>query len=89
MDTWVWIVIAVAVVVIVGLIVWSARRARERQLESKRNEARELRQEAEAKTQRAVRRASIADELADRAHVERQEAEVAARRADDVDPDVD
>jgi Flp pilus assembly protein TadB len=79
----------VAVVVIVGVIFWSARRARERQLESKRNEARELRQQAEAKTQRAERRASVADELTDRARVEQQEAQVAARRADEVDPDVD
>jgi hypothetical protein len=33
--------------------------------------------------------ASVADELAERARVERKEAEVAAHRADEVDPDVD
>jgi Flp pilus assembly protein TadB len=89
MDTGVWIVIAAAAVLIIGLILWSARRARERKLEEQRNEARELRSQAEAKTQRAERRASVADKLADRARVERQAAQVAARRADEVDPDVD
>jgi hypothetical protein len=52
MDTWVWIVIAVAAVLVVALLLLSARRARERRLESKRSEALELRKQAEAKSQR-------------------------------------
>jgi hypothetical protein len=67
----------------------SARRARERRLESKRSEALELRKQAESKSQRAEHRASVANELAERAQAEQKEAEVAARRADEVDPDVD
>ena len=89
MDTWVWSVIAGAAVAAIALIVFAAKRARERRLESKRDEALELRRQAEAQTQRAEHRASVADGLAERARVERQEAQVAARRADEVDPDVD
>jgi uncharacterized protein HemX len=82
-------VIAVAAVVVLGLVLWSALKARHRRLESKRSEALQLRRQAEQKTQRAEHRASVADELAERARAERQEAQVAARRADEVDPDVD
>jgi FtsZ-interacting cell division protein ZipA len=89
MDTWVWIVIAVAALVVLGLVLVGALKARERRLEGKRSEAVELRRQAEMKTERAENRASVADELAERARVERKEAAVAARRADDVDPDVD
>jgi Flp pilus assembly protein TadB len=89
MATWVWIVIAVAALVVLGLLLWSAQKARERRLESKRTEAVELRRQAEAKVQRSEHRASVADELAERARVEREEAQVAARQADEVDPDVD
>jgi len=49
----------------------------------------ELRKQAESKSQRAEHRASVANELAERARADQKEAEVAARRADEVDPDVD
>jgi FtsZ-interacting cell division protein ZipA len=89
MATWVWIVIAVGALVVLGLLLWSAQKTRERRLEAKRSEAVELRRQAEAKVQRSEHRASVAEELAEHARVERQEAEVASRRADEVDPDVD
>jgi hypothetical protein len=76
-------------VVVIGLLILSARKARQRRLESKRGEARELRTQAQATAERAEHRAATADELAQRARVERGEAEAAARRANEVDPDVD
>jgi FtsZ-interacting cell division protein ZipA len=82
-------VIAVAAVVVLGLVLFGAWKGRERRLEGKRSEALQLRRQAEQKTQQAEHRASVADELAERARAERQEAQVAARRADEVDPDVD
>jgi flagellar biosynthesis/type III secretory pathway M-ring protein FliF/YscJ len=89
MDVWIWIVIAVAAVIVLGLIVFAMRRARERRLEAKRQEAFELRQQAESKVLRAEHRTSVADELAERARKERREADLVAQRADEVDPDVD
>jgi FtsZ-interacting cell division protein ZipA len=89
MNTWIWIVIAVGVLIVLGLLFVSSRKARERRLDSKRAEASNLRRQAEAKAQHAEHRASVADELSQRTTVERQEARVAARRADEVDPDVD
>ena len=89
MNTWIWIVIAVGALIVLGLLLVSGRKARERRLDSKREEASNLRRQAETKAQRAEHRASVAEELSQRATVERQEAVVAARRADEVDPDVD
>lgn len=89
MDTWMWIVIAVAAIVLLAVVLFAARRARERRLEEKRTEAAELRRQSEAKLQRSEHRSSVADDLAERARQERREAQVAAQRADDVDPDVD
>ena len=84
-----WIVIAVAAIVVLAIVLVVVSRARERRLEQKREEATELRRQSEAKLQRSEHRSSVADDLADRARLERREAEVAAQRADEVDPDVD
>ena len=46
MDTWVIVLIIIAAIVLVGIIVVGGRRARERQLDSKRSEAAHLRTEA-------------------------------------------
>lgn len=89
MATWVWIVIAVAALIVVGIVAVGAWKGRERRLESKRTEAQGLRRQAEQQSRRAQERSALADELADRAQGERQEAQVAGRRADEVDPDVD
>jgi flagellar biosynthesis/type III secretory pathway M-ring protein FliF/YscJ len=89
MSTWTWIVIAVAALIVLAIVLWGVQKGRERRLESKREEASNLRQQAETKAQRAEHRSSVADELSQRATVEREEAQVAARRADEVDPDVD
>ena len=84
-----WIVIAVAAIVVLAVVAFAILRARARHLEEKRREATELRRQSEAKLQRSEHRSSVADDLAERARRERQEAEVTARRADEVDPDVD
>jgi Flp pilus assembly protein TadB len=89
MDVWVWIVIAVAAVLLVGLVIFAGRRARDRRIENKRVEARELRQEAEMRTRRADERELVAQEQAEQAQRERSGAEEAAERARRVDPDVD
>ena len=89
MATWVWIVIAAAALIVLGLVVIGAWKGRERRLESKRTEAQGLRRQAEQQSRRAQERGALAEELAERSRGERQEAQVAARRADEVDPDVD
>ncbi len=89
MDVWVWIVIAVAAVLLVGLVIFAGRRARDRRIENKRVEARELRQEAEMRGRRAEERELVAQEQAEQAQRERRGAEEAAERARRVDPDVD
>jgi heme exporter protein D len=48
MATWIWIVIAIAVVVVLVLIVLGAMRGRQKQLEQRRDEAQQLRQQAAA-----------------------------------------
>jgi Flp pilus assembly protein TadB len=89
MDAWVWIVIAVAAILLVGLVIFGGRRARERQIENKRVEAHELRQEADMRARRAEERELVAQEQAEQAQRERSGAEEAAERARRVDPDVD
>jgi hypothetical protein len=65
------------------------RRAKERRLESKREEAQELRSGAGEQARRAQEREELAEEQAERARRERAEADERARRADEVDPDVE
>ena len=89
MDTWVWIVIAVVAVVAIALIVWGGRRAKERRLEGKREEAGQLRQEAAQRAQAAQHRESLIAEQEDRLREERAAAEAHARRADELDPDIE
>jgi FtsZ-interacting cell division protein ZipA len=89
MDTWLIILIVVAAVVVLAIAFVAWRRAQERRIEGKRDEARELRSQAEVQAHRADARASLAEEEAERADRERVEAREQARRADELDPDVD
>jgi flagellar biosynthesis/type III secretory pathway M-ring protein FliF/YscJ len=90
MDDWFWILIVViAVIVVLGIIWWAVTRGRERRLEAKRTEAAELRNEAGTRMRRSEERQSLAEEQAEAARRERIEAETAAERAADVDPDID
>jgi flagellar biosynthesis/type III secretory pathway M-ring protein FliF/YscJ len=88
MDWWIIRLIVLGVVVLAAAFV-ASRRARERQLASRREEAGELRTTAEEQANRADQRASLAEEEAERASRERAEAEERLRRADELDPDVD
>jgi flagellar biosynthesis/type III secretory pathway M-ring protein FliF/YscJ len=88
MDTWI-IVLIIGVLIALAIAFVLSRRARERQLEGRREEATELRSTAEDQTQRAEQRASLAEEQAEQARRERAEAEERLRRADELDPDAD
>jgi flagellar biosynthesis/type III secretory pathway M-ring protein FliF/YscJ len=88
MDTWLILLIIGALIVLAAAFV-ASRRARERQLESHREEASELRSGAEDQARRADQRAELAEEQAEQARREREEAEERVRRADELDPDVD
>jgi predicted Holliday junction resolvase-like endonuclease len=87
MATWVWIVIIVVALLVVAGVIFGIRRARERQLESKRQEAAELRGTAAAQARRADEREALARETAKQAEEDRSRAEEASRRAAEVDPD--
>lgn len=89
MDTWVWIVIAaVALAVLVLLVAVFRRNTGTRQLDKKRAQAGELRQEAQQRMGTAGEREAVATQETERARREREAAGEALRRADDVDPDV-
>jgi hypothetical protein len=82
-------VFVIAILIVAAIAVVVSRRAKERQLENRREEAHELRSGAEVQAHRAEERASLAEEQADRAERERAEAREQARRADELDPDVE
>jgi Tfp pilus assembly protein PilO len=89
MDTWIILLIIAGVILVLAIAYFASRRARERQLESKREDARELRSTAADQARRADERAALAEEQAEQARKERVQAEEQVRRADEVDPDVD
>jgi FtsZ-interacting cell division protein ZipA len=88
MDTWI-ILVIIGVLVVLAIAFFASRRARERQLEGHREEAREMRSTAESQAHRAEERASMAEEQAEQARRERAEADEQLRQADELDPDVD
>ena len=69
MDAWIWILIVVAVVVVLALI-WLSKQ-RSRRLDEQREEARELRQQAESRSEEADERRAAADQMAQRAEADR------------------
>lgn len=89
MDSWIWILIVLGVLLLVGIIIVGGRNARTKRLEGKRVEATELRRDAQQQGEQAEQRESFATEEADRARREREAARERARRADEVDPDVE
>jgi FtsZ-interacting cell division protein ZipA len=88
MSTWIWILIAIAVIVVLALVVAGSRRAKERRLEGKREEAGQLRQEAAARADSAQHREALVTEQQEKLREERAAAEAHAQRADEIDPDV-
>jgi hypothetical protein len=103
MDAGVIVVIVVAALIVLALLVWLGRRGRERRLDTRRHEAREIRREAEVGRAQADQTRAEAEERAARARREeataREQAALAEERqreardrhleAARVDPDVD
>ena len=89
MDTWLIVVIAVAAVLLVAVVLWALSRTRNRKLDERRVEASQHREKAELQSFRAREREAAAQDELERAQNEREVAEAHARRADEVDPDVD
>lgn len=87
MPIWVWILIAIGALVLLAVLLLGGRRAKEKRTVQKREEAHELRREAEVRTQRAEEREAVAQEQADEARAERKQAAEVAERAGRVDPD--
>ena len=89
MPTWAVVLIVVGAIVVVAGIAIGATRARNERLERQRAEASELRREADRRYASAKETGVMAEEQAQAAHRERTAAAAAARRADEIDPDVD
>jgi flagellar biosynthesis/type III secretory pathway M-ring protein FliF/YscJ len=87
MATWIWIVIAVGAMLVLALAALGVVRGREKRLAERREQAQELRQEAEMRTQQAVERERVAEEQAQQAREARKVAAEAGARADRIDPD--
>jgi hypothetical protein len=83
MDTGVIIAIVVGALVLIAAIVLASRMARERRLEGKRDQAREVRQEAQIRGAKADRQHAEAEERAARARKEQAIAEEQAAKADE------
>jgi uncharacterized protein HemX len=85
MAAWVWIVIAIGVLIVLGLVVFGMRRGREKA--QRREQAQQLRQEADTRTQQALERERVAEEQAKQARESRRVAAEVGARADQIDPD--
>ena len=80
MATWIWIVIAIGALLVLGLLIFGSLRARDKKLTEWREQAQELRQEAD-------RRARVAEGHELEAREARREAAEVGARADRLDPD--
>jgi FtsZ-interacting cell division protein ZipA len=103
MDAGVIVAIVIAALIVLALLVWLGRRGRERRLDTRRDEARQIRREAEVSRAQADRTRAEAEERAARArreeatareqaaHAEERQREARDRHmeAASVDPDVD
>ena len=80
MATWIWIVIAAAAVIVIGLAVLGGMQRRQKALNERRDQARQLRQEADS-------REALAREHEEHAMEARRAAAQVGSRADELDPD--
>jgi FtsZ-interacting cell division protein ZipA len=85
MAAWIWILIAIGVLVVLGLVIFGVRNNREKA--QRREQAQELRQEADTRTQQAVERERVAEEQVKQAKEARRVAAEVGARADHIDPD--
>jgi FtsZ-interacting cell division protein ZipA len=87
MAAWIWVLIAIGVLVVLGLIAFGAWRGREKA--QRREQAQELRQEADSRTRQAEERERVAQEQVQQARESRRVAAEVGARADQLDPDRD
>ena len=87
MAAWIWILIAIGALVVLGLVVFGARRNREKT--QRREQAQELRQKADTHTQQAEERERVAQEQVQQAKEARKVAAEVGARADHIDPDAE
>ena len=85
MAAWIWILIAIGMLVVLGVVVFGARRNRDKT--QRREQAQELRQEADTHTRQAEERERVAQEQVEQAKEARRVAAEVGGRADRVDPD--
>jgi FtsZ-interacting cell division protein ZipA len=85
MAAWIWILIAIGALVVVALLVFGARRSRDRR--QRREQVRELRQEVDTRTRQAEERERVAQEQVQEARESRRIAAEVGARADRLDPD--
>jgi uncharacterized protein HemX len=88
MSTTVIILIVVAVIVVLAAVAFVARRQRSRQLDQKRVEASEHREQADTRARKAEQARLAAEEQSDRARKEQTAAEEHRQQAQEIDPDV-
>jgi type II secretory pathway pseudopilin PulG len=87
MSTTAIVLIVVGVLVVLAIITFVATRGR--RLEERRQEAQEVRGEAQAKARRAEQARLSAEEQAERARTEQRTAAELHQKANELDPDVD
>lgn len=85
MAAWIWILIAIGALVALGLVVFGVRNNREKT--QRREQAQELRQEADTRTRQAEERERVAQEQVQQAKEARKVAAEVGARADHIDPD--
>ena len=85
MAAWVWVLIAIGVLVVLGFVAFGMRRGREKA--QRREQAQELRQEADTRTQQAEERERVAQKQVQQAKEARKVAAEVGARADHIDPD--
>jgi LPXTG-motif cell wall-anchored protein len=84
-----WVLIVIGLIIVLGLVFFLVRKRREQQLEEKRVQAGELRQEASTTARQAEQARLAAEEQAERARKAQATAEERRREADELDPDVE
>jgi F0F1-type ATP synthase membrane subunit b/b' len=89
MSTTAIVLIVVGALVVLAIIAFAATKARGRRLDQRREEAQEVRVEAQAKARRAEQARLSAEEQAERARKEQAAAAELHGKANELDPDVD
>jgi FtsZ-interacting cell division protein ZipA len=87
MAAWIWILIAIGALVVLALVIFGVRNNREKA--QRREQAQELRQQADTHTQQALERERVAQEQVEQAKESRKVAAEVGARADQIDPDAE